>query len=399
MEDGDIAVLRAGCDIILNNKREINKVDEVDAYAELGSFEHFMLKEIFEQPEAIKRCFSSRVRGTDCKLKGFNLTDDQLSNATSVTIIGCGTSYHAGLVVKEYIEKWCEIPCYVELGSEFANKYILPDKTGIYLVISQSGETYDTLECIKELHKKGINVYGVVNTVGSSIARICGAGVYTHAGPEISVASTKAFTTQLAALIMFACMLGRSKKMNLTDGFRLCKELGRLPNKLGSFIDKVMDGNDNISPLLAKAPYVLFLGRGNSYPIAMEGALKLKEIAYIPCEAYAGGEMKHGPIAMITQGTPVICLLPNDRHRQRMLTNMEEVKARGAEIITVAEWGEDIDSILKISKHTWIIPSDMPMTTFFFLTVALQIFAYRCAKYLGYDIDRPRNLAKAVCIP
>lgn len=399
MEDGDVAVLRADADIILNNKRQIKEVNQVDAFAELGSFEHFMLKEIFEQPDAIKRCFSSRVRGAECRLKGFNLTSDQLSSATSVTIIGCGTSYHAGLVVKEYIEKWSEIPCYVELGSEFANKHIITDKTGIYLVISQSGETYDTLECIKELHKKGINVYGVVNTVGSSIARMCGAGMYTHAGQEISVASTKAFTTQLAALIMFACMLGRSKKMNLADGFRLCKELRQLPMKLTGFINKVMDGNDNISSLLAEAPYVLFLGRGISYPIAMEGALKLKEIAYIPCEAYAGGEMKHGPIAMITKGTPVICLLPNDRHRQRMLTNIEEVKARGAEIITVAEWGEDIDSLLKVSKYLWIIPSSAPLTSPFFLTVALQIFAYRCAKYLGRDVDRPRNLSKSLTIP
>jgi len=398
MEDGDIAVIRSDCDILLNNERSIEKIDEPDAYAELGNFEHFMLKEICEQPDAIKRCFSSRVSDTSCKLKGFNLTDEQLSKTTSVTIIGCGTSYHAGLVVKEYIERWCGVPCFVELASEFANKYILPDKTGIYLAISQSGETFDTLECIKELHKKGIDVYGVVNTVGSSIARLCRAGVYTHAGPEISVASTKAFTTQLAALIMFACMLGRSKQMNLAEGYYLCKELRKLPEKLESFIAKLLNGNDNISLLLAEAPYVLFLGRGVSYPIAMEGSLKLKEIAYIPCEAYAGGEMKHGPIAMIDKGTPVICLLPGDRHRKRMLTNMEEVKTRGAEIITVAEWGEDIDSILRISKHTWLMPDAMPLTTPFFLAVALQIFAYRCAKHLNNDIDKPKNLAKSVTI-
>lgn len=399
MEDGDIAILNADCDIILNNSREIQSVEDVDAYAELGDFEHFMLKEIHEQPDAIKRCFSSRVSDTSCKLRGFNLSDDQLANATSVTIIGCGTSYHAGLVVKEYIEKWCSIPCHVELASEFANKFIIPDKTGIYLAISQSGETFDTIECIKELHKKGITVYGVINTVGSTIARLCGAGVYTHAGPEISVASTKAFTTQLAALCMFASMLGRSKNMSLSDGHKFCKELNRLPDILRIFIQRMEKAvtliKDVIPKILGEAKYVLFLGRGVSYPIAMEGALKLKEIAYIPCEAYAGGEMKHGPIAMIEPGTPVICLIPQDRHKVRMLANIEEVKARGAKVITIGPWDTDIE---KLSSIHWSIPAVTPETAPFFMAVALQIFAYYCAVHLNRDIDKPRNLAKSVTI-
>lgn len=399
MEDGDIAILNSGCDIFLNNDREIKNIEDVDAYAELGDFKHFMLKEIHEQPSAIKRCFSSRISDTSCKLRGLGLSDSELSRTSSVTIIGCGTSYHAGLVAKEYIEKWCSIPCHVELASEFASKYILPDKTGIYLAISQSGETFDTIECIKELHKKGIKVYGIINTVGSTIARLCGAGVYTHAGPEISVASTKAFTTQLAALCMFTSMLGRSKSMNLVDGYRFCKELSGLPDMLRVFINRMEKADtlikDVIPKVLAEAKYVLFLGRGVSYPIAMEGALKLKEIAYIPCEAYAGGEMKHGPIAMIEEGTPVICLLPKDRHRTRMLANIEEVKARGAKIITVGPWSEDIN---KLSTLHWTIPGIVPETAPFFMTVTLQIFAYYCALHLGRDIDKPRNLAKSVTI-
>ncbi len=399
MEDGDIAILNKDCDIYMNNWREVHDVEQTDAYAELGSYSDFMLKEIFEQPEAIRRCFSSRVSDTSCKLGGFNLTGDKLSGVRSVTIIGCGSSYHAGLVAKDYIEKWSGIPCFVELASEFALKTMIVDKSGLYLAISQSGETFDTIECIKELHKKGIKVYGIVNTVGSTIARLCGAGVYTHAGPEISVASTKAFTTQLAALFMFASMLGRSKNMNLAEGCSFSSELRALPTMLAAQLkrlDKVMEPmRDSIGEILANAKYVLFLGRGPSYPIAMEGALKLKEIAYVPCEAYAGGEMKHGPIAMIEKDTPVICLVANDKHRTRMLANIAEVKARGAKIITVGVWAKDLKDV---SSTVWSIPAVSPQMVPFFMTVALQMFAYHAATVLGTDIDKPRNLAKSVTI-
>jgi len=399
MEDGDVAILNKDCDIYINNTRDIQKVDNRDAYAELGNFENFMLKEIHEQPEAIKRCFSSRVRDTSCILRGFNLTLDQLSDATSVTILGCGTSYHAGLVIKDYIERWAKVPCFVELASEFANKTIILDKKGIYLAISQSGETFDTIECIKELHKKGVKVYGVVNTVGSTIARLCGAGVYIHAGPEISVASTKAFTTQLAALFMFASMLGRCKGMSLSDGSQLSLELNSLPEMLRVLIQRLEKAEalikNTIATALADAKYVMFLGRGSSYPVAMEGALKLKEIAYIPCEAYAGGEMKHGPIAMIEEGTPVICLVSNDKHRTRMIANIEEVKARGAKIITVGTWSEELKDL---STFNWSVAAVAPNCVPFFMAVSLQMFAYHAASILGRDIDKPRNLAKSVTI-
>jgi len=399
MQDGDIAILNRDCDIVLNNVREIEDVNQTDAYAEMGDYEHFMLKEIHEQPDAIRRCFSSRISETSCKLGGFNLSEEQLATTTSVTLIGCGTSYHAGLVAREYIERWAGVPCFVEQASEFATKYIIADKTGIYLAISQSGETYDTIECIKELHKKGISVYGVINTVGSTIARLCGAGVYTHAGPEISVASTKAFTTQLAALVMFASMLGRSKNLSLSEGYKLSTYLNQMPDLLQTFIGRMSIAQplitDCIVRTLAGAKYVLFLGRGISYPIAMEGALKLKEIAYIPCEAYAGGEMKHGPLAMIEEGTPVVCLIPDDRHKRRMLTNIEEIKARGAKIITV---GPDTSDVTKISDWTWSLPTLAPQLTPFFTAAAVQYFAYLTAEYLGRDVDRPRNLAKAISI-
>jgi glucosamine--fructose-6-phosphate aminotransferase (isomerizing) len=399
LEDGDIAILNRDCDIMLNHNRQVEDIDDADPFTDMGHYEHYMLKEIHEQPDAIRRCFSSRIGETSCKLNGFNLSGDQLASTTSVTLIGCGTSYHAGLVAREYIERWAGVACYVEQASEFATKYLLPDRSGLYLAISQSGETYDTIECIKELHKKGIAVYGVVNTVGSTIARLCGAGVYTHAGPEFSVASTKAFTTQLAALLMFANMLGRSKNLGLSEGHKFCHNLNLMPDLLKVFIGRTEIAQtliqSTIGKCLAEAKYALFLGRGISYPIAMEGALKLKEIAYVPCEAYAGGEMKHGPIAMIEEGTPVVCLVPDDRHKQRMLTNIEEVKARGAKIITV---GPPTDDIAKLSSYTWSTPSVPPQLTPFFMTVAVQVFAYLAARHLGLDIDRPRNLAKSVTI-
>lgn len=398
MEDGDIAMLNYNTDIYLNNDRQVCKVSQKDAYAELGNYKHFMLKEIFEQPKAIKRCLSTRIGTSRCRPKGFNLAEEQLHNTNSVTILGCGTSYHAGLLAKQYIEKWAEIPCFVELASEFANKDFIHQKNGLYLAISQSGETYDTIECIKELKKKGIKVYGVVNTVGSTIARMCDGGIYIHAGPEISVASTKAFSTQLVALIMFASMLGRSKTMGLAEGTKLVGNLNMLSFRLEAHLYKL---NKRVKLLrtIAKeikdAPYILFLGRGNSYPVAMEGALKLKEIAYIPCEAYASGEMKHGPIAMIEEGTPVICVMPEEKNLPRMIANIEEVKARGAKIIMVGEWD---DSYARLATHALTIPPKTLVLSPFYTVICLQLLAYYVALELGYDIDKPRNLAKAVTV-
>jgi glucosamine--fructose-6-phosphate aminotransferase (isomerizing) len=399
MEDGDIAVVNPNCDIRLNNRRSIKKIDDSDAYIELGSHKDFMIKEIHEQPDAISRCFSSRILTSTCNLSGFNLSNNKLSSITSVTIIGCGTSYHAGLVAKNYIEKWARVPCHVEIASEFSNKKLIIDRSGIYIAISQSGETFDTIECIKEINKKGMNVYGIVNTVGSTIARMCGAGAYTHTGPEISVASTKAFTTQLSALLMFSAMLGRSKEMSFAEGYKFSSELKELPSMLKVLISRMEKADfiirDSIAKTVSEAKYVLFLGRGVLYPIAMEGALKLKEIAYIPCESYAGGEMKHGPIAMIEKGTPVICLIANDEHKEKMLTNISEVKARGATIITVSNWDKKIKDI---ADYNWSVPTIAPNLVPFFMVTVLQMIAYHCASILGNDIDKPRNLCKTITI-
>lgn len=395
MEDGDIVTLAEG-GMHMNRKRPVQTIEFEDNWAALGDYEHFMLKEINEQPESVRRCFGGRIRKDTCRLGGFDMSQQELSRITSVTIIGCGTSYHAGLVARNFIEKWSRIPCSVELASEFANKTIWPDHNGIYLAISQSGETYDTLESIRELNNKGSDVYGVVNVVGSSIARTCGSGVYIHSGPEISVASTKAFTGQLAALMMFGIMLGRAKHMDRANGEYLCEFLKRVPGCMGQVLRRIQ-GSPQIRAVaeeIAKSNYCLYLGRGASYPVAMEGALKLKELAYVPCESYAGGEMKHGPIAMIEKGTPVICINPVGPNHERMLSNIQEVKARGAKII-------GISNKVHSSYDTFIsIPSMAAHTPYspFLSIIPLQFIAYYAALANGNDVDKPRNLAKSVTV-
>jgi glutamine---fructose-6-phosphate transaminase (isomerizing) len=397
LEDGDIATISRDS-LKMNRKREVQTVDLEDSFEAKGDFDHFMLKEICEQPESIRRCFGGRIRKDVCKLGGIPLSPEFMGKATSVTIIACGTSYHAGLTVRDTIEELSGIPCRVEMASEFAHKRIIPDVSGICLVISQSGETYDTIESIKELHRKGCRVFGIVNVVGSSIARLCGSGVYIHSGPEISVASTKAYTGQLAALMMFASMLGRTRDMSKKEGRKFSAGLKALPGLLEPFVDRLSKSVDIklLAELLANSPYVMFLGRGANYPVALEGALKLKEIAYIPCEAYPAGEMKHGPIAMIEDGTPVICINPEGPNRGRMLANMEEVKARGAYIISICSEGDT--DIARLSDVTIHIPDVEPELSPFFSIVPLQLFAYHAAVYAENDVDKPRNLAKSVTV-
>ena len=379
LEDGDIMTVRAGSVAGSTSTPVIKQIDVVDNIAEKGEFDSYMLKEIFEQPAAIKRCFGGRIRDNTCMLGGFNLNGGAV-DVTSVTIIGCGTSYHAGLLGASLIKKFAGVPCNVEIASEYSNAPIIKDKHGIYLAISQSGETFDTIECIKELKGKGCDVYGIVNTVGSSVARLCGRGVYIHAGPEIAVASTKAFTSQFAALAMFAIMLGRARNIDVTVGEQLCSALRSIPDAVAERLEyygrgKGLEEIKRAAETLAGARYALFLGRGMSYPVALEGALKLKEIAYIPSEAYPAGEMKHGPIAMIEKGTPVICIAPNDMSFTRMAASIREVEARGAHIIPVMNGGNDFSAFLNV--------------------LPLQLIAYYTAKYKGLDIDKPRNLAKS----
>lgn len=400
LEDGDVVEAKDGKvnSISSKNPPVVLQIDVKDVIADMGKYDSYMLKEIAEQPSAIRRCFGGRIRDNTCILGGFNLEDKKLSSVTSVNILGCGTSYHAGLLGSILIEKYAGVSCRAHIASEFANRRVIPDKTGIYLAISQSGETYDTLECVKELRNKDCDVYGIVNVVGSTIARMCEKGVYIHAGPEVAVASTKAFTSQFAALCMFAIMLGRAKELDIPKGEEICRALIDVPPIMEATLDLPADRTPtsipSIAAMLAESKYVLFLGRGLSYPVAMEGALKLREIAYVPCEAYAGGEMKHGPIAMIEKDTPVIAIVPSDENTERMIGNIKEVQARGAHVIAITDHlGGHIPCAERIT-----IPYLHGDFSPFVTTPILQLLAYYAAKHKGLDIDRPRNLAKSVTV-
>ena len=379
-----------------DNIPEQEEISLEDGTADLEGFPHYMLKEICEQGEAIKRCLGGRVLGDTCKLGGFGLSPKELSEIESVTILACGTSYHSGLVAKYFIEGLSGVTVYVELASEFLSKRFLKRKNGIYIAISQSGETYDVLECLKELETKGCSIYGIVNTVGGSIPRLCKKGAYIHAGPEIAVASTKAFTSQIAALFIFAIMLARTKELTQEDGEKLCKNLKLLPKLFNDYTKKLVGNTDivEISNLIAGSKYVLFLGRGSLFPVALEGALKLKEITYIPCEAYTSGEMKHGPIAMISSETPVICLLPKSgRDRDKVITAIKEVHSRGARIILIHQGKSVSEAEFSIS-----VPDKASIFSNSLFVVSLQLISYYTALKMGKDIDKPRNLAKSVTV-
>ena len=362
-----------------------------------GDFEHFMLKEIHEQPASITRAFSGRIRKDNCNLGGFDISSLELSTATKVVIIGCGTSYHAGLIAADYIERFARIDASVKMASEFSLNSFIPDLNAIYIAVSQSGETFDTIEAVKELLNKACSVYGIINTVGSTLARLCGKGSYIHAGHEVAVASTKAFTSQLAALSMFAIMLARANDMDSERGQRFCEALKIVPQRVGTYLTHKARIEDikNVAKMIANEPYVLFLGRGVNYPVAMEGALKLKEIAYIPCDAYAGGEMKHGPIAMIEKGTHVIAIVDSEGpSKDKMMNNIQEVKARGARVHVVS------NNTLNFSEdeiNFWVTGVESEFTPFINI-LPLQLLAYYTAIERGLNIDKPRNLAKSVTV-
>lgn len=389
MEDGEIAVIK-GDSINTAVQHSVMTIEEIAKDVDKNGFEHYMLKEIYEQPKAVERCLAGRLRDHTAWLSGFNLDWDELSGISRVSIIACGTSYYAGMIGAYWIEEFSRIPCQVKLASEVISGRIIPDKKVLYLAISQSGETFDTIECIKELKIRGCRVYGIVNVVGSTIPRMCDGGTYIHAGPEIAVASTKAFTSQMVALSMLACMLGRAHSMTKPDGLDYCIRLKMLSNRIKSFIGSQLSTIKSIADDIAGARYVLFLGRGVSYPIALEGALKFKEICYVACNAYAAGEIKHGPIAMIQKGTPVICIAPADETYDKMIATMQEVKARGAKVFSIGP--------LPHADRCVVWDDYSIISSPFMSVIALQFIAYYVALIKGNDIDKPRNLAKSVTV-
>jgi glutamine---fructose-6-phosphate transaminase (isomerizing) len=394
----NVSVKRVDQNSVSELDKEIFKIEFELEQIEKGGFPHFMLKEIFEQPESIMNSMRGRVliEDGDAKLGGLSDVMDKILNAKRFIIAACGTSWHAGLVGKYMIEQFARVPVVVEYASEFRYRdpVIYPDDVAWF--ISQSGETADTLAALRLVKSKGATALGIVNVVGSTIARESDAGVYIHAGPEIGVASTKAFTSQLVVLALITLLIGRRNgNISLEQGREIAQELVKLPEKVREIL-KLNDFIEEIAERLKEHRNFLYLGRGYNYPVALEGALKLKEISYIHAEGYPAAEMKHGPIALIDENMPVVFIAPKDSIYEKVLSNIEEVKARRGKVISIIT--ERDDKILRVSDFVIQIPQTIEMLMPILTVIPLQLLAYHIAVKRGCDVDQPRNLAKSVTV-
>ena len=404
LQDGDIAVLEAGKPLKVVNLEnelqpaEIKKIDMNIGQLEKGGFPHFMLKEIFEQPECINDCMRGRVNPEthEVVLSAVNDHKGRLLNARRFIIVACGTSWHAGLIGKQLIETFCRIPVEVEYASEFRYRNPVIGEEDVVIAISQSGETADTLAAIELAQAKGAFVYGICNAVGSSIPRRTDSGSYIHVGPEIGVASTKAFTGQVTVLTMLALTLGRKKKLIDDSTYtHIIDELIRIPDKM----KEILKQNESIARLARVFTYAhnfLYLGRGYSYPVALEGALKLKEISYIHAEGYPAAEMKHGPIALVDTEMPVVVIATQNAMYEKIVSNIQEIKARQGHIIALVNPHDTV--IRKLADECIEIPETLECLEPLITTIPLQLLAYHIAVCKGKDVDQPRNLAKSVTV-
>ena len=404
LEDGNIAVLKRGEDLrvvnIYNNELspEIKTVDISLGQIEKGGYPHFMLKEIFEQPECITNCMRGRVNveANHVTLSAVIDYKKQLLAAKRIIIVACGTSWHAGLIGKQIIENLCRIPVEVEYASEFRYRNPVVGEGDVVIAISQSGETADTLAAVELAKRQGAFIYGICNAIGSSIPRATNTGSYIHVGPEIGVASTKAFTGQVTVLTMFALALGKEKGMvPEADYQEIVKELSEIPAKM----KEVLKLNERIADLSRTFTYArnfLYLGRGFSYPVALEGALKLKEISYIHAEGYPAAEMKHGPIALIDSDMPVVVIATHNNMYEKVLSNIQEIKARKGKVIALVSKGDD--TIAKIADEVIELPDTLECLEPLIATIPLQLMAYHVAVCKGKNVDQPRNLAKSVTV-
>lgn len=404
LDDDNIAVIRRGEDLKVVNtlndtlNPEVCTVDLDLGQIEKGGFPHFMLKEIFEQPECLENCMRGRinVEANNVTLSAVIDYRRQLLAAKRVIIVACGTSWHAGLIGKQLIESLCRIPVEVEYASEFRYRNPVIDSSDVVIAISQSGETADTLAAVNLAKDNGAFVYGVCNAIGSSIPRDTDTGSYIHVGPEIGVASTKAFTGQVTVLLMLALALGKQKGTITNEQYsKIVSELCTVPEKMKSLLML----NDRISELSKTFTYAsnfLYLGRGYNYPVALEGALKLKEISYIHAEGYPAAEMKHGPIALIDSDMPVVVIAPHDEMYQKVLSNIQEIKARKGKVIALVSKGDD--TISKIADEVIEIPQTLECLEPLVASIPLQLLAYHIAVCKGKNVDQPRNLAKSVTV-
>lgn len=404
LNDGDIAVIRKGKELEIvdfNNiplEHEIKTVDLKLGQIEKGGFPHFMLKEIFEQPECLKDCMRGRINTAQNLVKLSAIIDhkERLLTARRFIIVACGTSWHAGLIGKQLIESICSIPVEVEYASEFRYSNPVINNQDVVIAISQSGETADTLAAIQLAKQKGAFIYGICNAVGSSIARATDTGSYIHVGPEIGVASTKAFTGQVTVLTMLALALAKEKMLISTDEYAMMvNELNEIPNKMNQVL-KANDHIRDISRIFTYAHNFLYLGRGFNYPVALEGALKLKEISYIHAEGYPAAEMKHGPIALIDDEMPVVVIATQNVLYDKLMSNIQEIKARRGRVIAIVTEGDT--SVKALADEYIELPRTLECLEPLLATIPLQMLAYHIAICKGKDVDQPRNLAKSVTV-
>ncbi|MFA6424105.1 MAG: glutamine--fructose-6-phosphate transaminase (isomerizing) [Candidatus Magasanikbacteria bacterium] len=402
LDDGEVAEITPDALKIYNVEhkvidKSIEKIEWDEAQAEKQGFDHFMLKEIFDQPTVIKDAIRGRYsleEGT-AHLGGLNMTDEQMHQVKRVVMLACGTAYYAGMVGKYAFERLAGLPTEADVASEFRYRDPIIDKHTLVFAISQSGETADTLAALREAKRKGAFVRGIVNVVGSTIARETDGGTYIHAGPELAVASSKAYTNMVAVLILYALQFGRLNRVSVATGGRLLNALLEIPDKMKI----VLEQNEKIKALAEKYKNYkncIYLGRGINCPVALEGALKLKEISYIHCEAYPGGEMKHGPIALLAPDFPVLAIMTKNQLYEKMRSNVEEILARKAPVILIATQGDE--EAKELSEDVIYVPTTMELLEPLLNTIVLQLFAYHMAVILGKDVDRPRNLAKSVTV-
>ena len=404
LEDGNIAVIRLGEELkvmsILGEEQDlaVKKVDINLGQIEKGGYPHFMLKEIFEQPECLTNCMRGRinVEGNHVTLSALIDYRRQLLEAKRIVIVACGTSWHAGLIGKQLIESLCRVPVEVEYASEFRYRNPVVGDGDVVIAISQSGETADTLAAVQLAKERGAFIYGICNAIGSSIPRATDTGTYIHVGPEIGVASTKAFTGQVTVLTMFALALGETKgTISREEYLKVTRGLSQIPQ----VITEVLKTNDKVADLARTFTYAhnfLYLGRGYSYPVALEGALKLKEISYIHAEGYPAAEMKHGPIALIDSDMPVVVVATHNAMYEKVLSNIQEIKARQGRVIALVSKGDD--TIAKIADEVIELPDVLECLEPLVATIPLQLLAYHVAVCKGKDVDQPRNLAKSVTV-
>ncbi|WP_313367928.1 glutamine--fructose-6-phosphate transaminase (isomerizing) [Sphingobacterium mizutaii] len=404
INDYELAIVKPDELILKNLGNEIitpfvQRLDLELAAIEKGGYDHFMLKEIFEQPTTIADSLRGRLILNEHRiiLSGVDAIQDKLANARRIIIVACGTSWHAGLVAEYVIEELCRVNVEVEYASEFRYRNPVISFDDVIIAISQSGETADTLVALERAKEQGATIFGIVNVVGSSIARISHAGCYTHAGPEIGVASTKAYTAQLAVLMLFALKLAKARGTISDERFdELCQELHDVPEKVQWVLENEVDNIKAIAYKYKDARDVLYLGRGYNFPTALEGALKLKEISYIHAEGYPAAEMKHGPIALVDEELPVVFIASKDAYHEKIVSNIQEIKARKGMVISVMTEGDEVTPT--ISNDVMVVPEADEVIAPLLTVVPLQLLSYYIGVYRGLDVDKPRNLAKSVTV-